>query len=164
MKTLGQKIRELRGKANQKTFAEEFGYTLRQISAWERGESEPPSDFYTKIANRFGSNYLQFLLSDTETMPVQSPVNPHQVKGELSATLNAILYPGGDYWQMREKLLRHVSVYLDQMLLTDRQSAKVDREEIIQLVNVWDDFCERFRPEVTKALKNFGRANATGKK
>lgn len=69
MKTLGQKIRELRGEANQGVFAKEFGYTLRQISAWERGESEPPSEFYKKCAARFGSEVLQFLLTDSNLLP-----------------------------------------------------------------------------------------------
>jgi transcriptional regulator with XRE-family HTH domain len=62
MKNLGERIRQLRGERNQTDFAKEFGFSLRQISAWERGESEPPVSFFAQVAEKHGSSELQFLL------------------------------------------------------------------------------------------------------
>ncbi len=47
--SIGQRIRELRGKSTQEEFAKELGVSQAQLSKYELGQSAPPLGFLTKL-------------------------------------------------------------------------------------------------------------------
>lgn len=70
MEGLGERIRALRerlGEERQQDFAEKLGFNKRQMGAWERGEAEPPAEFFREVARKYGFAEVQKLLLGNET-------------------------------------------------------------------------------------------------
>ena len=59
MKTLGQKLREIRKrlKLSQKQFAEKLGYTYKNVCNWENGHNNPSTHTIKRIHDIFGVDY-----------------------------------------------------------------------------------------------------------
>lgn len=53
-KTIGERIRNLRGKESQSSFAEKIGVSKSAVAMYERGERVPRDGVKTKISKYFG--------------------------------------------------------------------------------------------------------------
>ena len=54
LRSIGRRIRELRGKSTQEEFAKELGFSQAQLSKYELGQSAPPLGLLTKLRKARG--------------------------------------------------------------------------------------------------------------
>lgn len=79
-KEIGERIKQVRGSLNQRSFAEQLGVSLGSISQVEQGKAMPGGDFLLKIHASFGVDVTWLLTGmNNEPQPMQSDLKPDEI-------------------------------------------------------------------------------------